>query len=320
MKALVTGANGFIGRSLIKKLNDDGFLVRVLSRSNNKNLFDSVEVVLGDLTSNEGDWSNIAIGCDVIFHCAGEVNDQHKMYALHVEGTKKLIDADHKSINLDGKPKHFIQLSSVGTYGQSIKTNQSRVVTEESDCNPVGEYEITKALSDKIIIKAAKNHSMTYTILRPSNVVGLSMPNQSFKKLLVAIEKRQFFFIGTRKSISTYIHVDDVVDALMLCAKDNRAINQIFNLSNDCKLNDIVNIVSLSFGFKPFFLCLPEWLLRSLVFLSPRFFRFPLTHRRIDSLISQTRYPASKINVALGFRPSRSILDFAVEYSKSFNA
>jgi nucleoside-diphosphate-sugar epimerase len=319
MKVLVTGASGFIGRSLTKRLNDEGFLVRVISRSNSKVLFDNVEVVVGDLASGEDDLSNIAVGCDVIFHCAGEINDPLKMYALHVAGTNKLIAAVKKSIQLDGRPKHLIQLSSVGAYGTSIKPNQSRVVTECSDCNPIGEYEVTKTLSDEIVINAAKDSNLTYTILRPSNVVGFLMPNQSFKSLLSAIKRRQFFFIGSRESISTYIHVDDVVDALIQCAKDKRAQNQIFNLSKDCNLSDIVSAVSHSYGFKPNFLCIPEWLLRSFVSLSSNIFRLPLTNARIDALVSKTTYPTIKIEGALGFSPSRSIPEFAVEYLARLN-
>jgi nucleoside-diphosphate-sugar epimerase len=315
MKALVTGANGFIGRSLTKRLVNDGFIVRVLSRSKAKHQLDNVDVIYGDLASGEDDLFNIAVGCDVIFHCAGEINDQHKMQALHVEGTKKLIDAINKSIDLDGKPKHLIQLSSVGAYGPSIKPNQARVVTEECECNPEGEYEITKTLSDQLII----NSSHTYTILRPSNVVGLFMKNQSFRGLLSFIKKRQFFFIGSKSSIATYIHVDDVVEALVLCALDKRAKNQIFNLSNDCKLIDIANSVALSYCLQGHFLCLPEKPLRWLVWLFSKFFRLPLTNARIDSLVSKTTYPSTKIKDVLGFSPVRSIPDFAVEYCRHWN-
>jgi nucleoside-diphosphate-sugar epimerase len=320
MKALVTGANGFIGRSLTKKLVDDGFFVRVLTRSNAKTPFHNVEVATGDLALSETDLSNIATGCDVIFHCAGEVSDPNKMHAIHVDGTKKLIDAVNKSIKFDDKPKHFIQLSSVGAYGNAVKRNQTRVVTEESACNPIGEYEITKTLSDQIIISSIKNTNLTYTILRPSNVVGFLMPNQSFKSLLRAIKCRQFFFIGSRKSISNYIHVDDVVDALIICAKNKKAENQIFNLSKDCDLYDIVSMVSFSFGLKENFICLPELPIRFGVYLLSKIFRLPLTNKRIDALVSKTKYPATKIRDVLGFSPSRSIPEFAVEYLKSFDA
>jgi nucleoside-diphosphate-sugar epimerase len=314
MRALVTGGTGFIGQALLKKLLNDGFSVRLVSRSSSKKPIDQVEVVVCDLTS-DADLSEIAIGCDVIFHCAGELKHKDKMYSLHVEGTRKLIDAIYKSFYIDKRPKHWVQLSSVGAYGPTIKPNLPRVVTEKSACMPVGEYEITKTLSDEMLIKAADEEVMTYTILRPSIVVGSEMPNQSFGSLLRAISKKKFFFIGSKETISNYIHVDDVVDALMVCAINKRAVNQVFNLSNDCKLYDIVKKVSFSFGLKNDFLCLPEKLLRYFV-KSPLNF-LPLTKSRIDALVLRTSYPSTKIKNVLGYAPHRSIPEFAVEYVKS---
>ena len=319
-QACVTGASGFVGKRLVEKLISNGFTVRVLTR-NSKIIFpESVEIFYADLASPKSNLKNFFSGCDIFFHCAGDIKNPENMHALHVDGTKKIIDAINKSIKLDKKPKHFIQLSSVGVYGNAVKRKQTRVVTEESACNPLGEYEITKALSDQIIINSIKNTNLTYTILRPSNIVGFLMPNQSFRSLLRAIKSRQFFFIGSRKSISNYIHVDDVVDALIVCAKNKKAKNQVFNLSKDCNLFDIVNMVSSSFGLKGNFICLPELPLRLGIYWLSKICRLPLTNKRIDALISKTKYPATKIKNVLGFSPSRSIPKFAVEYLKSFDA
>jgi nucleoside-diphosphate-sugar epimerase len=318
MRALVTGGSGFLGQLLVKKLLDDGFSVRLLSRSVLKITLENLETIVGDLTS-EADFSDIAIGCDVIFNCAGEVNHQDKMFALHVEGTRKLIEAVNASFQIDGKSKHWVQLSSVGAYGSSLKPGVQKVVNEQSEPKPIGVYEVTKTLADEMIIESSNNTSMTYTILRPSNIVGVSMPNNSFRELLRAISKRRFFFVGSTKSIATYIHVDDVVDALIICARNKKARNQIFNLSHDCYLSEIVISVCNVFGFKPNFLLLPETPLRFFVWIFSRFFTLPLTKSRIDALISKTTYPYTKIKDILGFTPKKSIPEFAVEYCEYLN-
>ena len=318
MRALVTGGNGFVGQLLVKKLLNEGLTVRLLLKSASKFSFDNVEIVMVDLTS-ETDLSDIAIDCDVIFNCVGEVHHQVKMFALHVEGTRKLIDAVNESYKLDGKPKHWVQLSSIGTYGSSLTPSVKRVVNELTEPKPIGVYETTKILADEMIVEASNNTKMTYTILRPSNIIGASMPNHSFRELLRAISNRRFFFIGTKKTISNYIHVDDVVDALVVCARNKKAKNQIFNLSNDCNLFEIVNSVSLFFGFKCNFLCLPERPLRLAVKIFSMIIRLPLTQSRIDTLVSRTTYPYSKIKDILGFTPKKPIPEFAVSYLKSFN-
>ena len=314
----MTGGSGFVGQLLVKKLLDDGFSVRLLSRSVPKITFENLEIVVGDLTS-EIDFSDVAIGCDVIFNCAGEVNHQDKMFALHVEGTRKLIDAVNASFQVDGKSKHWVQLSSVGAYGPSLTPGVRRLVNEMSEPKPIGVYEVTKTLADEVIKEAANRASMTYSILRPSNIVGISMPNHSFRGLLSATSKRRLFFIGSRKSISNYIHVDDVVDALIVCALNKKAWNQIFNLSNDCNFSEIVNSVSNFSGFKSNFLCLPEKPLRLCVKLFSKIVRLPLTESRIDALVSRTTYPYTKIKDVLGFIPRKSIPEFAVEYLRHMN-
>ncbi len=318
-QVLVTGASGFVGKILVERLVIDGFQVNVLTRSNKKSFPEAVNVIVTDLLESSEVIYRAVIDCDLIFHCAGEVNDQDKMFALHVEGTRKLIDAVNASFQVDGKSKHWVQLSSVGAYGSSLTPGVQRVVNEMSEPKPIGVYEVTKTLADEVIKAAANNTSMTYTILRPSNIVGISMPNHSFCGLLSAISKRRFFFIGSRKSISNYIHVDDVVDALIVCATDKKAYNQIFNLSNDCNLSEIVNNVSHFSGFSPNFLCLPEKPLRFFVCVLSRFIRLPLTKARLDALVSRTTYPYTKIKNFLGFSPKKSIPEFAVEYLKSID-
>jgi nucleoside-diphosphate-sugar epimerase len=318
-QVLVTGASGFVGKILVERLVNDGFQVKVLTRSNKKSFPEAVNVIVADLLESSEVIDHAVIDCDLIFHCAGEVNDQDKMFALHVEGTRKLLDAVNKSFQVDGKSKHWLQLSSVGAYGSSLTPGVQRVVSELSKPKPIGVYEVTKTLADEMIIESSNNTEMTYTILRPSNIVGLSMPNHSFRGLLSAISNRRFFFIGTKKSISNYIHVDDVVDALVVSAINKKSKNQIFNLSNDCNLSEIVNSVSLSSGFKSNFLCLPESPLRLAVKIFSKIIRLPISESRIDSLVSQTSYPYAKIKDALGFSPKISIPEFAVSYLKSFD-
>jgi nucleoside-diphosphate-sugar epimerase len=316
MKALITGANGFIGQVLLKKLINNGFKVRILTRNLQKNKIDNCEFFKVDLTSNTENLSQVAIGCDFVFNCAGEVIDKKKMYDLHVIGTERLIKGVLESYRIDKKQKHWIQLSSIGVYGNSQNHTKGVTINEDFKIKPVGEYEKTKAMSDEIIISYSKTNNLNYTILRPSTVVGGLMPNDSFKSLLNTIKNHQFFFIGSKSSISTYIHVDDVVDALLLISKHQSAKNETFNLSNDCYLVDIVNSISNTFGLKGNFLCFPEKIVRIIAFIFSNFSRFPLTQSRIDSLTSEVKYSSKKIKSMLDFKPSKSIPEFSSKYIK----
>jgi nucleoside-diphosphate-sugar epimerase len=126
-----------------------------------------------------------------------------------------------------------------------------------------------------------------------------------------------FFYVGRHGAVATYVHVDDVVAALMKCAVEPKAKGRIYNLSSDCLLEDLIKHIASSLGVRLPWLCLPESLIRAAVGLVEGWVRIPLSQPRIDALVSRTRYPADRIVSELGFNFSRpmptAIEDFAKE-------
>lgn len=300
----VTGGSGFVGQRLVRGLEISGFDIRLLTRekkptSNQKQYF------LADLVDKNISLNGLLDDVSVVYHCAGEIKNTALMHALHVDGTRRLLDEVRSKIKATNKPIHWVQLSSVGSYGKPIGlASEFRVVTETTACNPKGEYEVTKTLADELVLQLASSEPLfSYTILRPSNVIGENMPNQSLLALVSMIKKRLFFYIGSRSAVATYIHVDDVVAALMKCGTDFRARGQVFNLSNDCAWSEIVFAIANGEGVKPPNLCLPQAPLRILVKLLSRILSIPLTQERIDALVSHTYYSTNKIKAVLGFVP-----------------
>ena len=119
-QACVTGASGFVGKRLVEQLMSEGFLVRVLTHNRKRSFPDGVEIFYTDLTSTTCNLKGFFSGCDVFFHCAGDIQNPMRMHALHVDGLKRLLKAFCKEIDLAGHPMHWVQLSSVGVYGKSI--------------------------------------------------------------------------------------------------------------------------------------------------------------------------------------------------------
>lgn len=316
-KVCVTGGAGFIGKILIANLQENGVITHVLSRKGgvDKPL---CRFFVGDLSQGENNFDDFLDDVEVVYHCAGEISDTALMYRVHVNGTERLLEAIRQKLEKTKRPMHWVQLSSVGAYGPPVgDAHDIRVVTETTSHAPRGQYEVTKTLSDELVMKFAEQEPLfSYTILRPSNVIGPTMTNQSLNRLITMIKKRYFFYIGNRSAISTYIHVDDVVSALMLCAGDARARGEIFNLSNDCKLSDIVKSVAGDSEIKPPTLCIPEKPLRVLVKFLSFFMRGPLTSERIDALVKRTNYPAKKMENVLGFVPRIAIPSAVIEMFK----
>lgn len=308
MNVCVTGGAGFIGSALVKALIARGDNVCMLTRGSSSKI-KGAKVFSGDLIGDIPKLIRFVKGADVIYHCAGEIRTEALMRPLHVEGTGKLLEAVAVVLRETKKPIHWVQLSSVGAYGSSENdAHLPQTITEDSPHMPRGEYEITKTIADMLVHDmTAKERLFSATILRPSNVFGAEMTNQSVIGLMAMIQRGLFFYIRSRTSVATYIHVDDVVTALVLCATVPAAKGRLYNLSNDCLLQEIVDALAVEMKVRRPTLCVPEWPFRILVGMTRRFVRLPLTDERIDALTRRTCYPLDRIKQELGFEPRYAV-------------
>lgn len=292
MLIAVTGGTGFIGKALVDLHVMHGDQVRILSRRQHDfSHLDAITLFEGDLIWSGDLLDQFVYGVDILYHCAGEILNQEKMYPVHVTGTKNLCVAAF------GKIGHWVQLSSVGVYGHQV----SGIVTEETPLNPIGTYEITKAKSDQIVMGASKENAFSCSILRPSNVYGTDMSNQSLFQMIAMINKGLFFFIGRPGASANYIHVDNVAEALMLCGYAPASRGNVFNLSDHLTLEAFVEVIADELGCPMPTLRLPERPVRCLsrVFESIR--GFPLTASRINAMTTRNVYIIDKIQNELGY-------------------
>jgi dihydroflavonol-4-reductase len=171
MKLLVTGATGFLGSALVPLLRRAGHDVRVLARGGAPEaLAAGCEIVHGDVRDPETVRRALA-SCSGLYHLAGLVSrdprDAHKMYELHVTGTRVLL-AEAERARLD----RVVLASSSGTIGVSAVP---RVATEEDDypIETVGRwpYYLSKIYEERIAIDAARR-GLPVIILNPSLLLG----------------------------------------------------------------------------------------------------------------------------------------------------
>ena len=204
--AVVTGATGIIGRKIVEILLADGLKVRVLTRNPNYDANCEVEIIKGDLMDRLL-LENLMLGADWLFHCAAELNNESKMDAVNVTGTRNLINASKKA-----GIQVFCHMSSVGVIGIA----SGEIADEYTECHPQNTYERTKYMAEQLI---AQNPCAKHTvILRPTNVVSESKlgpldyvvkpsPLNYFKIFLKGQEKAHL------------IHANDVAAATVFCAK-----------------------------------------------------------------------------------------------------
>ena len=296
MQVAITGGRGFIGSILVKHHLQHGDDVRILTRKVESHPDDSstqLEIYHADLTKQSKVLNDFVDGVDVLYHCAGESNNEDLMYQTHVEGTKYLIAV------AAGKIGRWVQLSSVGVYGQQFKGS----VREDSELKPVGTYETTKMLSEQLVMDAGNEKSFSWIILRPSTVYGSTMTNQSLHQLVSRINRSQFFFIGRAGASANYIHVDNVIQALYLCAScESRNLGHVYNVSDHCSIEEFINMISDNLNNAKITLRIPEWPVRTITRLLEYIPGFPLTTSRINALTNRVIYPTTKIQDELGYR------------------
>jgi nucleoside-diphosphate-sugar epimerase len=300
MRVGITGATGFIGSALVRRHLELGDSVRCLSRRAQSpgTTIPDLEVVTGDLTRPDQRLVRFAEDLDVLYHCAAEVGDQRKMYAVNVAGTMALLDA------ASGRIGRWVQLSSAGVYGRY----RDGVVSESTPLTPCGLYETSKAAADALVMEAARTGRITsFAILRPTIVFGSGMRNRSIAQMIRVIERRLFFFIGRRGASANYVHVSNVVDALLLCGTSPCAAGRTYNLSDWTTVEEFARAIADALGQPRPRLRLPERPVRAIVKTVGAAVPLPLTEGRIDALVSRARYPADRIRRELHYTSGVSI-------------
>lgn len=293
MIVAITGGTGFIGRHLIAKHLALGDEVRYLTRKMQNTGLDGATAFVGDL-NDSASLKPFIQDVDVLYHCAAELQDSVQMHATNVLGTKNLLEL------AQGKVKRWVQLSSTGVYGNQLRGN----VQENTPLNPINDYEKSKAAADQLLCETAAQGLIKAVILRPSNVYGVDMVNQSLFQLIKMVRRGWFFFIGQKGAIANYIHVDNVVDALVLCGTADLPANAcpIYIVSDSTTLEEFIAIMANALSIACPGKRLPEFLIRSITFFADYLPGVSLRTSRVDALTYKHRYLTSKIESELGYR------------------
>jgi len=309
MKVLVTGGSGLIGRAYLNHALEMGLHVRVLTRKPNEWCPQPfLEVVYGDLSS-QCDWSALLEGVQFVVHAAAEIKDPALIPVTNVLGSERLL---HSAVNAG--VKRWVQLSSVGSYGPVL----GGLVSEDWPDNPSDPYEISKSDFDQILQNTAQNHEMEVCIVRPSNVYGPSMRNQSIQHMLRAIRKNFFAFIGPEGASANYVHVRDVVQALDLCVNHPKAANQTYIVSAWATMEEMVAGLAAGAGLTPPSRRIP---LRTATLLAKAmqwWSRWPLTLSRVQAMSSRSRYSTKKIEKELGWKLKVPVKEGMHEFARDF--
>ena len=286
----ITGASGYIGKALVKRLLGQGYDISILTRlPNPDHLEKGINTVFGDL-NNEDALKELTIDADVVGNLAGEVLNEERMFETNFIGVKKLFKQ-----SISSRVKKFIQLSSVGVYG-----TVSGRVNEDHVLRPINYYEKSKAQADSWL----QDHFNPYSnliILRPSNVFGPNMPNEHLRDLIKKIKNRSYFFIGKEQVYVNYIYFENVIDAIEILIQDDKKYSKarIFNINCPNLLEEFIAKITEALKVNEINKRLPKMpvlvmvkILDGIANLSGM--KFPLSMNRFRALTSSALFDSAK--------------------------
>lgn len=229
-RALVTGSDGFIGRSLVTRLLHDNIDVRALVRrglanpsrvESDSNGVARLERVRGDVTDAKS-LERASMGCDVVFHCAWGGDTLVDARRINVEGTRHVLEAAARA-----GIRRVVHLSSMAVHGYDLPA----VLTEDQPFTSVGEaYAVSKAEGERVAFEVGAARNVEVVALRPSLVYG---PRSPFWVIsyFERTKNEQVTLIDEGRGLANLVWVEDVVDAMLAGRTRADAAGQAFLIS-----------------------------------------------------------------------------------------
>ena len=299
MKALVTGATGFIGSHLCEELIRRGYEVTCLSRNtSNLKWIENLDIRLakGDCTLPESLLDMVG-GFEYVFHLAGLTKARcgDEFFCMNARGTENLIKViAERNPNV----KRFVYLSSLAAVGPS---KDGTPIREDSPPSPVSNYGRSKLEGEKAVLRY--RDSMPVTIIRPPAVYGPR--DKDFLVFFKMIKKGVFPNWG--KCYYSLLYVDDLIHGIIASAENKRAEGKIYFLS-DSKVHtdeEITAEISSVLDVKVTRLKVPKFVMPLFAFLGEKISERGIINR---DKMRELRYShwicdAKKATEEIGFMP-----------------
>ena len=217
MKAFVTGANGFVGSSLVNRLLAEGCEVGGLVRvTSDLRFLDGTKTALvyGDVGEDGAveTMGHAAQGAEVFFHVAGMVTDWGRradFERVNVEGTRRALAAARAA-----GVRRFLLVSSAAVHG--FGGFRDRTEDDPTPPSPF-DYVQTKLRAEEVARAAAGGGPMELVVVRPGNVFG-PRDRLTSVPLLRAIRKGLFGYVSGGRCLTCPTYIENLVDALWLAA------------------------------------------------------------------------------------------------------
>jgi nucleoside-diphosphate-sugar epimerase len=305
LKALVTGATGFIGSHLVEALVQQGAQVKCLVRNKKrlgwvKDL--PVEFVVGNCQEKDSLKQGVK-DVDQVFHLAGVTAavKEKTYFEVNAQGTENLIEA---CIENNTHLKKFIYISSQAAAGPCRGGGRKN---ESDPCEPVSPYGNSKLRGEELALSHSRE--IPLLILRPCAVYGPR--DKGFYAVFQCLSKHIKPCLSNQDQHISMCYVQDLVHAILLAAQAPTESGEIFFLSDghDYRMEDIGDIFAQAMEISARKIRLPQQMLFGLAFFAQCFSRITgkpslMSRGKVEEMICRNWLcDIAKAKRLLGFEP-----------------
>lgn len=260
MTIALTGASGFLGRALLRKLLKQGYNIRALLRQDSLSqdaIFakyisqGQLDIITGSLT-DEASLYNLCQDMDVLIHCAGMVKalNPDDLYQTNGTATGRLFDIAQEC----GVKR--------GLYISSLAAREAEI----------SHYAASKCDGEERIATTIDKNRMGWDVIRPPAIYG---PGDRQVLLFFKMIARKMALIANHKQASiSMIHVQDVVDAIYAWLRSKQATQNIYEIcgaGDDGYIwEDITHIAADILKVKPWIIYPPVWMITFICWASQK--------------------------------------------------
>jgi dihydroflavonol-4-reductase len=308
-RALVTGANGFIGSHLAESLLKASCAVRCFVRKTSSLVWIKgldIELAFGDL-EDTASLERAVDGVDWIFHLAGKTKalSRDEFFKANAAGTENLFRAVEKSA---AGLKRFVYVSSLAASGPGP---DGRAINESDPPRPLTWYGESKLEAERIARRYGAR--IPVTIVRPPPVFGPR--DEDVYQFFKAVRRGIIPSAGARDSRASFLYVEDLAETLVRAAGTDGAAGKTYFLASAACMEwrDFGARAAVAMGRRAVFISVPYWALAAVIHVREAV--TALTGK--PSILNRQKLPeyrhpywccdASKAANELGFRPSCSI-------------
>lgn len=262
-KVLVTGANGFVGKALLREMVKQDIPVIAAVRKDCQKIFNGIECVEVSDLSGKQDWSPVLKDIDSVVHTAARVhimegNESKTQYVYNQVNTEATLNLARQAVKAD--VRRFIFLSTIKVNGEV--TQLGTLFNEKIKSPPVDYYAFSKWKAEQGLMHIAEETGMEVVIIRPPLIYGPGVKG-NLAKIIKSIRLGIPLPLGALNNRRSLLAMENLVNFIQLSLTHPKAANETFVLADgeDVSTTQLLKKVAAAMNKKVWLLPVPiSWM------------------------------------------------------------